>query len=199
MANASDKVGAPNVGRANEPFGGLAMTAITPHPAAQATRRGKLTLAVLCAVAFLDFVDASIINVALPHDPRVRWVSRSQTLQWVPSGIPAHLRRPHAARRPARRSVWAPADPARRGPCSSRPDRCRRARRRAPACSSAPGSSRALGAALMLPAALSILTTTFTGQGPSRALGVWGAVAGLASAAGVLLGGCSSKGPDGAG
>ncbi len=31
-----------------------------------ATTRGRLTLALLCAVAFLDFVDASIINVALP-------------------------------------------------------------------------------------------------------------------------------------
>jgi hypothetical protein len=29
-------------------------------------RRGKLTLALLCAIAFLDFVDASIVNVALP-------------------------------------------------------------------------------------------------------------------------------------
>ncbi|HEY7262547.1 MAG TPA: DHA2 family efflux MFS transporter permease subunit [Trebonia sp.] len=46
------------------------------------------------------------------------------------------------------------------------------------------------GAAAMSPAALSILTTLFP-QGPerARALGVWGAVAGSGSAAGVLLGG----------
>ena len=31
-----------------------------------ATRRGKLTLALLCGIAFLDFVDGSITNVALP-------------------------------------------------------------------------------------------------------------------------------------
>ncbi len=31
-----------------------------------ATRRGKLTLALLCAIGFLDFIDASIVNVALP-------------------------------------------------------------------------------------------------------------------------------------
>ena len=31
-----------------------------------ATRRGKLTLALLCAIAFLDFVDGPIVNVALP-------------------------------------------------------------------------------------------------------------------------------------
>jgi EmrB/QacA subfamily drug resistance transporter len=47
-----------------------------------------------------------------------------------------------------------------------------------------------LGAALLSPAALSILTTTFTeGAERNRALGVWGAVAGSGGAAGVLLGG----------
>ena len=48
----------------------------------------------------------------------------------------------------------------------------------------------------MLPAALSLLTTTFK-EGPDRhkALGVWGGMAGLASAAGVFLGGVLSEGP----
>jgi EmrB/QacA subfamily drug resistance transporter len=47
-----------------------------------------------------------------------------------------------------------------------------------------------LGAALLSPAALSILTTLFTeGAERNRALGVWGAVAGSGGAAGVLLGG----------
>src|SRR6266446_7445930 len=47
-----------------------------------------------------------------------------------------------------------------------------------------------LGAAMMSPAALSILTTTFE-EGPerNRALGIWGAVAGSGGAVGVLLGG----------
>ena len=52
------------------------------------------------------------------------------------------------------------------------------------------------GAAMMLPAALSILTTTFReGRDRHTALGVWGAVGGLASAAGVLLGGLLTDGP----
>lgn len=53
-----------------------------------------------------------------------------------------------------------------------------------------------LGAALIAPAALSILTTTFIG-GPERAkaLGVWGALTGIASVAGVTLGGVLSDGP----
>src|SRR5690242_20822183 len=47
-----------------------------------------------------------------------------------------------------------------------------------------------LGAAMMSPAALSILTTTFEeGRERNKALGIWGAVAGSGGAAGVLLGG----------
>jgi EmrB/QacA subfamily drug resistance transporter len=47
-----------------------------------------------------------------------------------------------------------------------------------------------LGGALIAPAALSIVTTTFEeGEERNKALGVWGAVAGFGGAAGVLLGG----------
>lgn len=52
-----------------------------------------------------------------------------------------------------------------------------------------------VGAAMMLPAALSLLTTTFTGTDRHKALAVWGGVAGLASAVGVLLGGVLAEGP----
>src|SRR4029077_10066501 len=58
---------------------------MTPEPSSLATRRGKLILALLCAVAFLDFVDASIVNVALPSIRRALHFS-VQDLQWVPSG-----------------------------------------------------------------------------------------------------------------
>ena len=47
-----------------------------------------------------------------------------------------------------------------------------------------------LGAAIITPAALSILSTTFVeGRDRNIALGVWGAVGGFGAAAGVLLGG----------
>src|SRR6266511_2390796 len=47
-----------------------------------------------------------------------------------------------------------------------------------------------LGAGMMSPAALSIMTTTFDeGRERNRALGIWGAVAGSGGAVGVLLGG----------
>jgi EmrB/QacA subfamily drug resistance transporter len=52
-----------------------------------------------------------------------------------------------------------------------------------------------LGAAVLSPAALSIVTTTFAeGADRNKALGVWGAVAGSGGAAGVLLGGVLTSG-----
>jgi MFS family permease len=56
--------------------------------------------------------------------------------------------------------------------------------------------AQGVGAAMMIPAALSILTTSFTEGGDrNKALGAWGGVAGLASALGVFLGGVLSEGP----
>jgi EmrB/QacA subfamily drug resistance transporter len=52
-----------------------------------------------------------------------------------------------------------------------------------------------LGGALVSPAALSILTNTFSeGAERNRALGIWGAVAGAGGAVGVLLGGILTSG-----
>ena len=52
-----------------------------------------------------------------------------------------------------------------------------------------------LGAAIVSPAALSIVTVTFAeGAERNRALGIWGAVAGAGGAAGVLLGGILTSG-----
>jgi EmrB/QacA subfamily drug resistance transporter len=56
-------------------------------------------------------------------------------------------------------------------------------------------AAQGLGAALVSPAALSLVTTTFReGSERNRALGVWGAVAGAGGAAGVLLGGVLTSG-----
>jgi EmrB/QacA subfamily drug resistance transporter len=53
-----------------------------------------------------------------------------------------------------------------------------------------------LGSALVAPAALSTLTTTFTeGAARNKALGIWGALAGIASVCGVLFGGLLTQGP----
>jgi MFS family permease len=50
-------------------------------------------------------------------------------------------------------------------------------------------AGQGVGAALLSPAALAILTTTFHGQERNRALGVWAAIAGAGAAVGVLAGG----------
>ena len=49
------------------------------------SRLGALTLLLLCAVQFLDIVDTSIVNVALPSIQRSLHFSQ-QNLQWVASG-----------------------------------------------------------------------------------------------------------------
>lgn len=52
-----------------------------------------------------------------------------------------------------------------------------------------------VGAALLSPAALSIVTTTFHGPARNRALGIWAAIGGGGAAAGVLIGGLLVSGP----
>src|SRR5204863_6890333 len=55
--------------------------------------------------------------------------------------------------------------------------------------------AQGLGAAMTLPTALSILTTKFAeGKDRNTALGAWGGTGGIASAAGVLLGGVLTEG-----
>src|SRR6266568_570713 len=72
-------------GRSQHYLGENHMSTSASQPSLHATRTGKLTLALLCAVAFLDFVDASIVNVALPSIRRALHFS-VQDLQWIPSG-----------------------------------------------------------------------------------------------------------------
>lgn len=56
-------------------------------------------------------------------------------------------------------------------------------------------AAQGIGGAIVLPAALSLLTTAFAeGQARNRALGVWGAAGGAGGAVGVLLGGVLTSG-----
>ena len=50
-------------------------------------------------------------------------------------------------------------------------------------------AAQGAGAALLSPAALSIVTTSYAGEQRARALSTWGAIGGAGAAAGVLLGG----------
>jgi EmrB/QacA subfamily drug resistance transporter len=159
-----------------------------------ATRRGKLTLAFLCGVALLDFVDASIVNVALPSIRHSLHFS-IQSLQWVLSGYLLTyggfmLLGGRAADLIGRRRVLVAGTSL--FAISSLTGGLAQSEGTLIAARLAQGT----GAAMMMPAALSILTTSFhEGTDRNKALGAWGATAGLASAVGVFLGGVLSEGP----
>jgi EmrB/QacA subfamily drug resistance transporter len=163
-------------------------------PSFLATRRGKLTLALLCAIAFLDFVDASITNVALPSI-RSSLDFSVDGLQWVPSGylltyggfmlLGGRLADLFGRRRVLVTGILIIGSASMVGGFAQSAGVLVAAR-----------LAQGLGAALTLPAALSILTTKFTeGKDRHAALGAWGGIAGLASAAGVVLGGLLTEGP----
>ena len=135
-----------------------------------AARRGKLLLLLLCAVQFLDVADSSIMNVALPSIRRDLGFS-VQGLQWVLSGLSGHLRRAAAARRPGRGPARAAAA-ARVGHCAVRSLLAGRRPGRERRMLVGARLGRGAGAAMMAPAGLSILTTSFnSGDDRNRALG----------------------------
>jgi EmrB/QacA subfamily drug resistance transporter len=159
-----------------------------------ATRRGMLTLLLLCAVQFLDVVDSSIMNVALPSIRRDLGFS-AQDLQWVLSGYLVTyggllLLGGRAGDLLGRRRLLV-AGTALFAVCSLTGGLAVSAGMLVAA-----RLAQGAGAALMAPAGLSILTTTFSsGDDRTKALGIWGAISGLAAAAGVFLGGVLSQGP----
>src|SRR6185437_1496025 len=147
------------------------------------TKRGKQILLLVLAVGFLDFVDASIVNIALPSIRSDLGFS-VQNLQWVLSGYLLTyggfmLLGGRAADLFGRRrvlvagtTVFGLASLA--GGFAGDAGLLVAAR-----------LAQGVGAALMMPAALSLLTTTFKeGSDRTKAFGAWGAVAGLASAVG---------------
>src|SRR3984957_18559668 len=135
------------------------------QPSLLATRRGKLILVLLCSVAFLDFVDTTIVNVALPS-MRLGLHMSVPNLQWIPSGYLLTyggfmLLGGRAADLLGRRRVLI-AGTFLFGASALAGGRARGA---GPVIGSR--LVQGIGAAMMLPAALSILTTTFT-DGPER-------------------------------
>src|SRR5438105_2492982 len=172
------------------------MTEATAPPGASflATRRGQLTLVFLLVVALLDFMGIAIVNVSLPSIQRDLHFSQ-QNLQWVISGYVVTYggfmllggrladlvgRRVTLVLGTAVFGISAIIGGA------------------APNAGTLVGArlAQGLGAALMTPAGLSTLTTSFnTGTDRVKALGAWGAMGGLGGIAGVFLGGVISSGP----
>ena len=153
-----------------------------------ADRRRWLALALLCLVQFMVVLDIAIVNVALPSIQTDLGFSQ-EDLQWVISAYALVfggflLLGGRAADMLGRRrlflggivvftvaSLFA-------GLAWSEPSLI------------AARAFQGLGAAIITPAALSILSTTFAeGRERNIALGAWGAVGGFGAVAGVLLGG----------
>ncbi len=165
----------------------MAASTARPEGSFLASRRGKLTLALLCAVTFLDVVDGSIVNVALPTI-RTHLGFSVQNLQWVVSGYLITyggflLLGGRAGDLLGRRrlliagtALFAVSSLA----CGLADSRGLLVGARL---------AQGFGAAMMSPAALSILTTTFQDSDRHKALGVWAGISGLAAAVGVFFGG----------
>ena len=156
---------------------------------AQALERRKwIALILLAAAQFVVVLDASIVNVALPSigqdldiaNAELSWVVNAYTLFFggflLLGGRMADLL---GRRRIFMAGLILFALASLAGGLAQNEIQLIAAR-----------AVQGLGAALLSPAALSIVTTTFTeGAERNKALGVWGAVAGSGGAAGVLLGG----------
>jgi EmrB/QacA subfamily drug resistance transporter len=148
----------------------------------------------LSAVQFLDIADSAIVNVALPSIQHSLDFSQ-QNLQWVASGyiltyggfllLGGRLGDLLGRRRMLLIGLTVFAASSMTAGLSGSAGILVAAR-----------LVQGAGAALMAPAALSALTTGFReGKDRNTALGVWGAVSGIAAAAGVFLGGVISQGP----
>src|SRR5262245_55000612 len=153
-----------------------------------AQKRKWLALALLASAQFVVVLDASIVNVALPSigkdlefsQANLAWVVNAYTLTFggflLLGGRAADLL---GRRRMFMIGLVVFALASLAGGFAQSEGWLIAAR-----------AVQGVGAAILSPAALSIVTTTFTeGSERNRALGVWGAVAGSGGAAGVLLGG----------
>src|SRR5437667_4586286 len=161
---------------------------------AVAQQRRWVALILLCVAQFVVVLDASIVNVALPtigsalhfSEGNLPWVVNAYVLTFggflLLGGRVADLL---GRRRVFMGGLVLFAVASLLGGLSSTSSQLIAAR-----------AVQGVGAALLSPAALSIVTTTFAdGAERTKALGVWGAVAGSGGAAGVLLGGVLTQGP----
>ena len=161
-------------------------------PGAAADRRW-IALILLCVAQFVVVLDASIVNVALPTigealsftESSLPWVVNAYVLTFggflLLGGRMADLL---GRRRVFMFGLVLFALASLAGGLSANSGQLIAAR-----------AVQGLGAAILSPAALSIVATTFAdGAERNKALGIWGAVAGSGGAAGVLLGGVLTEG-----
>jgi EmrB/QacA subfamily drug resistance transporter len=165
----------------------------TPATDTGADPRRWRALVILAAAQFMVVLDASIVNVALPSiqtdlgfsQENLQWVVNAYTLAFggflMLGGRAADL---FGRRRVFMIGMIVFAAASLAGGLATSEGWLIGAR-----------GIQGLGAAIVSPAALAIVTTTFTeGAERNKALGIWGALAGAGGAVGVLLGGVLTSG-----
>jgi DHA2 family methylenomycin A resistance protein-like MFS transporter len=157
-------------------------------PAAPAPRTARLALAVICAGYFLVILDATIVNVALPAIGReldggvagLQWVVDAYTLSFAGLLLAGGALAERLGGRggfAAGLVLFALASAA----CGAAPS--------LPVLIAA-RLVQGAGAAALVPASLVLLQAAYpTAAGRSRALGAWGAIAGIGAACGPVAGG----------
>src|SRR5690242_4016987 len=149
-------------------------------------------LTIVCAAFFMTVLDVSIVNVALPSIGKALDFSRDN-LQWVVTAYAITfggflLLGGRAADLLGRRRVFLVGVVL----FTAASFVCGLAWSEGVLIASR--AVQGLGAAIISPAALSIITTTFEeGADRNKALGIWGALGGSGAAVGVLLGGVLTK------
>jgi EmrB/QacA subfamily drug resistance transporter len=170
---------------------GLYVSQLTVATPAPDPRRWK-ALALICTAFFMVVLDIAIVNVALPSIGRDLEFSEDN-LQWVITAYTLTfggflLLGGRAADLLGRRRMFMVGV----GFFALASLGCGLANSEATLIIAR--AVQGLGAAVISPAVLSIITTTFTeGAERNKALGVWGAVGGSGAAAGVLFGGLLTK------
>jgi EmrB/QacA subfamily drug resistance transporter len=166
---------------------GLTETDAAHETGAAADRTPWMILVLLCVAQFMVILDVTVVNVALPSIGRklgfaaadLQWVVTAYVL--VTGGLLLFGGR--VADLLGRRAVFLTGLVVFTGASLTS------GLAPSPAALIASRVAQGLGAALLSPAALSLITTTYTGEQRTAALSVWGAIAAAGAAAGVLLGG----------
>ena len=162
-------------------------TVVSHHEAVPETRQPWAALALLCVAQFMVVLDITIVNVALPSIGRSLEFAPAD-LQWVVTAYVVCsggllLIGGRAADLLGRRRMFLAGLVA---------VHRRVARVRARAVAGRPRCERALqgvGAALLTPSALSLVTTIYTGAQRAKALSIWGVIASAGIGVGVMAGG----------
>jgi EmrB/QacA subfamily drug resistance transporter len=165
-----------------------------PDTSSLSSRRGVAILILLSLVQFMDVLDASILNIALPSIKNDLGFSQ-QSLQWVVNGyiltyggfllLGGRVADLLGRRRMLVIGLVVFAGSSLAGGLADSESLLVGAR-----------FAQGIGAAMLSPAALSSLTSTFRStRDRNTALGVWAAVSGIGGAAGVLFGGLLTEGP----